>query len=94
MIRGATLLHPASQEPVGTMSHLTWMGNPVLSGLARGRLDPLVWPPYEGGEVSDLGGAHLHEVNLEALTWERQLPKMKIMVSKTRYCNSFFICLL
>ena len=25
----------------------------------------------------ELGGAHLHEGNLEALTWERQVPKIR-----------------
>ena len=29
----------------------------------------------EGGEVLELGGAHLHEENLEAFTRERQIRK-------------------
>ena len=37
---------------------------------------PMQWT-NGGGEVSKLGGAHLHEKNLEALTWERQVPKIK-----------------
>ena len=37
---------------------------PALAELAGGWLDSPVWSPYEGGEVSELGGAHLHEVNL------------------------------
>ena len=31
----------------------------------------------KGGEVSDLGGAHLHGENGEALTWERRVPKIR-----------------
>ena len=35
----------------------------------------------EGGEVLNLGGAHLHEGNLEALAWERQVPNMNNTIS-------------
>ena len=33
--------------------------------------------PDEGREVSEISEAHLHEGNLEALAWERQVPKIK-----------------
>ena len=31
--------------------------------------------------MSKLGDAHLHEGNLEARTWERQVPKIKNIIS-------------
>ena len=31
--------------------------------------------------MSELGGAHLHEGILEALTWELQVPKIKKTIS-------------
>ena len=37
---------------------------------------PMQWT-CEGGEVSELGAAHLHEENLDALTWEKQVPNIK-----------------
>jgi len=46
----------------------------------------LIAKSNEGEEMFKLGEAHLHEGNLQALTWERQVPKIKniIFVNMTR----------